>query len=161
MVRGQRPLPGDGAGSLPGALRALRIIKNVFVRALRPALLLLVVLFYLIKLWRRAAPLLFGGGSLPRLVYRAELDRLSEAGLRRRWGESREGLAARLSARLPALVPLTHALLRAAFGPPGCPASPAELSALARRFRGELRASVPFWRRMLGMLTPWSWLGTR
>ncbi len=161
MVRGQRPLPGDAAGSLQGAVRALRIIKDILVRSLPPALLLGVLLLYLIKLWRRAAPLLAGPASLTRLVYRAELDRLCEAGLRRDWGESREGLAARLSARLPALGPLTRTHLRAAFGPPGSPTSPVELRALARQLRGELRASVPLWRRMLGVLTPWSWLETR
>ena len=161
MVRGQRPLPGDSARSFRDAVRALRIMKELLVRALLPALLLFLAMLYLIKLWRRAAPVLARRASLPRLVYRAELDRLSEARLRRDWGESREGFAARLSATLPGLSPRTHAHLRAAFGAPFDRTSPEELRALARQLRGELRASVSFWRRMLGALNPWSWLRTR
>lgn len=160
MVRGQRPLPGDGARSFRAAVLALRAVKEMFVRS-APALLgSLLVLLYLVKLWRRAIPLAARGENLPRLVYRAELDRLAEVRLRRAFGESRERFAARISGIVPALVPLTRLHLQAVFGVPGSPPV-AELRELGRQARAELRAAVPLWRRIVGALKPWSWLQTR
>jgi hypothetical protein len=46
-----------------------------------------------------------GAAGFSRLAYRAELDRLSELGLSRRRGETREAFAARVRERIPSLTP--------------------------------------------------------
>ena len=85
--------------------------------------------------------------------------------LRRHFGESRESFAARVACLSPAFTPLTHAHLRSVFGATGGKAfygyQPSELRTLARRTRTELRTAVRWWRRIIGVVTPWSWLGTR
>jgi len=111
------------------------------------------------KLWRRFAPQLGSAADQPRLVYRAELDRLSELGFRRAKGESRESFARRVSEAFPALVALTHAHVGAAFGSRRASSTP--LDPLCDDLRRQRRAAVPLWRRVLGALDPFSWLLTR
>ncbi len=112
-----------------------------------------------IKLWRRAAPR-FARGALPRVAYRAELDRLAERGFRRRRGETRERFAARLGAHGGAFRELTLEHLRAALGP-GARRDPPALRTLAASARRELRGFAPWWRRAVGALDPVSWLLVR
>lgn len=111
------------------------------------------------KLWRRLAPAFADDRALPRVAYRAELDRLSEVGLRRQKGESRESFAKRLAEALPALLPLTREHVGAAFGSKR--ADPSKLAPHRAALRKQLRAAVPLWRRLLGAIDPFSWLLTR
>ncbi len=95
-------------------------------------------------------------GSSPARIYRAALYRLSAGGVRRRWGESPEAFARRVRVELPALSPLTNQHLAAAFGHarPDLSTMRADFARLTR----ELRASVPWWRRLLGAINPYSWV---
>lgn len=156
MARGQSVMPLEGPQPRP--------IAEMLRRAARPAglaiaaiLFAIVMLGYTVKLWRRGMPLV---SSAPRVLYRASLDRLAEAGLRRRWGESREAFASRCRAQLPSLAPLTGLHLAAAFGGRAGGAG-AKMRELSRALSRERRAAVPFWRRLLGLLNPFSFLWTR
>jgi hypothetical protein len=97
-------------------------------------------------------------GQRPRLVYRATLDRLAAAGIVRQAGESPEAFAARHAALMPDLAALTEAHVARAFG--GTP-KPGDLAAQARAVRAGLMRAVPWWRRALGALNPYSWVMTR
>ncbi len=112
-----------------------------------------------VKGWRRVAPLLFPADPAGRLVYRATLDRLGEVGLGRRPGETREAHAARLADRVPSFAALTRLHLAAVFGTH--PADRPEAHRLARRVRRELARTVSPWKRVAGLLAPWSWRRTR
>ncbi len=112
------------------------------------------VLAFGVKLVRR-----FGRGS-HRRVYRAVLDALSDVGQPRRYGESREHHAQRLAARAPSFVPLTSAHLALAFGHDDAQAR-AQVDALARATRQELRRSTPFLLRLAGFFNPVGWWFTR
>lgn len=159
LARGEVPLPTDG-GPVPEQLVTVaRSAAHALVVYGGAALLALLCALYAIKLWRRVVPLVAPQRARPRVVYRAELDRLAEAGLARRLGESREAFAGRLRAQVPSLTALTRAHLAAPFGGTLLPA--AELHALARRVREELRSATPGWRRALGLLEPWSFFRAR
>src|SRR5690606_15431033 len=116
---------------------------------------LTLLLGYGVKLWRRVAPLFAREADRPRVLYRAALDRLSEDGLRRRWGESPESFAARCAAALPALRPLTDAHLAAAFGRRVDETRWSRMIEDGRELRAQLGRAVPWWRRWLGALNPY------
>lgn len=95
-------------------------------------------------------------GSTPARIYLAALYRLSAGGIHRRWGESPESFARRVSAELPTLRPLTNQHLAAAFG-----GRDGDVPAMRRDFAkltSELRLRVPWWRRWLGAINPYSWV---
>lgn len=116
----------------------------------------LIALSYLIKIGRRLRR------SDARRVYIAFLDRLSDVGLHRQRGESRERHADRLRAVAPSFAPLTNAHLRWALGPGRSTRDGvAQHTELARAARGELRVHLSFWRRLVGVLNPIGWLFTR
>jgi transglutaminase-like putative cysteine protease len=123
-------------------------------------LLAAAALGFAVKLYRRLLPRVARAGELPRVGYREALDRLSEVGLRRRFGESRERFAARVGATAPAFAELTALHLRAALGPGAAPDGAAVRGSLAR-LRRELRRGVPFPRRALGAANPLAWLAAR
>jgi transglutaminase-like putative cysteine protease len=152
MLREQlREVPFEEPGTrwTPADLRGL---------ALR-ALAALVAVAFALKLWRRIVPWLAPVRARPRLFYRAALDRLSELGQRRRFGETREAFARRQQERAPSFGRLTDVHLRAAFG--GGPGMDAPgLGAVARTLREELTAT-PLWRRLLGGLDPIAWMRSR
>ena len=122
---------------------------------------------YFVKSWRRLAPRVAGARSLPRVAYRAALDRLAEAGLSREYGESREAFAARVKAVVPAFVEMTDLHVSARLGDPARdPTTAAAFSAekwreLSRAFARELPAGTKRWRRILGLLHPAAWLDAR
>jgi transglutaminase-like putative cysteine protease len=141
----------------------------------------LLVMLYLAKLWRRAAPLWARPRSLPRVGYRTSLDLLSEAGFSRERGESREAFAERVRAKLPAFEKLTAMHLAGqlgAFGrsekglsaPPPSPPPPA-FSDQKERTRAAWREAiealrtdlvkVPLAWRMLGWINPLSFFRSR
>jgi hypothetical protein len=160
LARGMAPLPQGGEQVFQPALRSLRWLGQWLRRLLTVGVPAALALLYLIKLWRALAPRLAREQRLPRLAYRAVLDRLGEASLRRRRGESREAFAQRVAAQCPSLVPLTDAHLGPVFGS-AVPTPPAELRRLARQVRSELGSAVPWYRRWLGVLVPWSWLASQ
>ncbi|MEO1086051.1 MAG: transglutaminase-like domain-containing protein, partial [Acidobacteriota bacterium] len=139
-------------------------LQNAFdwsslLRRLGLLLAALLAVGYAVKGYRRLAPRLWPE-ALPRLGYRATLDRLAEAGLQRRFGESRESFARRAAAQVPSFEPLTEAHLRHALG------SRRELGRVdIKRAMGEahleLRRAIPTWRRWLGVLDPITWLRVR
>lgn len=145
----------------------------------------MLAMLYLAKLWRRAALLWARPRSLPRVGYRTSLDLLSEAGFSREAGESREAFAERVREKLPSFEKLTAMHLAGAFGGPqraakaeaapagegaGEPAGHGFEDLRERRraswkrallaLRGDLGA-VPYWRRLLGLLNPLSFLRSR
>jgi transglutaminase-like putative cysteine protease len=147
---------GGPAEDAPGPSLAFADVA----RAAGLALLAAAALAFAVKLYRRWLPRVARTGELPRVGYRAALDRLSDVGLRRRFGESRERFAARVGATAPAFAELTALHLRAALGPPDAPDA-AALRRLEARVRGELRRGVPLLRRALGAANPVSWLAAR
>ena len=87
---------------------------GMFLGATAAALL---VMLYLAKVWRRAAPLWARPGALPRVGYRTSLDLLAEAGFSRDVGESREAFAERVREKLPTFERLTRMHLAGRLGP--------------------------------------------
>ncbi len=158
LARGASPLPLS-ATDLPRLKELARRITWTAGFWVSTLVLAVLLLLYLVKGWRRLAPTLAPARALPRLVYRAELDRLAEVAVRRRPGESRESFAARIRDRLPSFERLTRAHVAAAFG--AHPASPEQLRADAADTRFDVRAAFPAWKRFLGLITPWSWLRSK
>jgi transglutaminase-like putative cysteine protease len=131
-----------------------------FGRGLLALLALAIVVAWLAKLWRRFAPRFAREAELPRVGYRAALDRLAELGAVRRIGETRERFAERTSPAAPTFAHLTREHLRAALGP-GTSATPEALRELARGVAAELQRERPRWRIALAWLDPFSWLRSR
>jgi hypothetical protein len=160
LARAEKPLPYPGAQIFEPAARWAWETAKTLGRVVMLAVLLLLFSLYLIKLWRRSVPAFASASGLPRALYRAQLDRLSELRLRRRFGESRESFAKRLASVCPSFLPLTDAHLRAAFARQSA-IEASVLRTLSGRINTELHAVIPAWQRVLGILTPWSWLGSR
>jgi transglutaminase-like putative cysteine protease len=160
LARGARVLPSDGSPPPETFAVLWRWLKSRLATGAWVALLGFLTLTYGIKVWRALVPHWGRRAALPRTLYRAELDRLSEVGVSRQRGESREAFARRMEASLPSLGPLTQAHLAAAFGSRRS-VEPATLRAHARALRRELRGRAPVHRRVLGWLTPWSWWASR
>lgn len=118
------------------------------------ALVAALVAAFAIKGFRRLAT------ANHRLLYRAVLDLLSDLGVPRLPGESRERHAQRLAARAPSFVPLTQAHLALALGHDD-PKTKDELRELAKRTKQELSRSTPLWVRLGGFFNPIGWWFTR
>ena len=123
-------------------------------------LALLLALAWTGKLYRYLAPHLGPQHQQHRLTYREALDRLADVGLRRRFGESREAFARRVSSELPSFPDLTALHLGASLGSRRA-AAPGTLSSLRGRVGVEIRNRIPGWRRYLGVLDPVSWMTVR
>jgi hypothetical protein len=159
LLRGDTPLPFDGSDAPTPVSEWLRMLAG----PLRMGLLFLVAFAilagYAIKAWRQLAPLAIRDPvRRPRLLYRATVDRLASAGIVRRRGESPEAFATRLGAQMPELRPLTAVHVARAFGGT---AKETDLFGHARSVRAGLAKVVPWWRRLLGAINPYSWLLTR
>lgn len=122
---------------------------------------------YGLKIERRLAPL-FEKEETARInaMYRAALDRVGEAGFRRKFGQGRLAFAEEHSKTLPSLGALTRAHLALSMGKKG--ATPVferyDLAALQSDYKklgADLAQVAPAWRRFLGILNPLSWLWTR
>jgi transglutaminase-like putative cysteine protease len=125
------------------------------------------VLLYAAKIWRRVVPGFSRPSQLPRVGYRAALDRLTDAGMTRAYGETREAFARRVQARVPGLAGLTAMHVAAKLGDPSVPMSqrpefdPKVWDKGLSTIRGELPLSTPLWRRALGALDPTTVLRSR
>jgi protein-glutamine gamma-glutamyltransferase len=129
--------------------------------------LLALALLYAAKIWRRVIPRYASQKQLPRVGYRAAIDMLSDAGLTRRYGETREAFARRLTQRAPSLAGLTSMHVAAALGDPSIPMRerPEFDTSIWHKglagVRGELPLSAPLWRRALGIIDPTTVLRAR
>lgn len=158
LMRGEKPLADDGIAredftELFARYRALAL------RWLGGGLLGLLTFLFGAKILRRIRPWFAKAESQPKWAYLATLDRLSDLGVRRQVGETREAFARRAAVFAPSFVVLTDAHVGQAFGVrlPG----DAGAKAVASQVHGELRASHPLWRRAVGILLPWTWLQSR
>jgi hypothetical protein len=116
--------------------------------------LLLLVAAFAVKVGRRLAR------GTPTQVYRGVLDRLSDLGQARRFGETRERHAARLKGLAPSFEPLTRAHLRLRLGRDDAPTR-SELAACARAVSAELRANLSAADRARLVFNPIGWWFTR
>jgi hypothetical protein len=160
MARGETPLPQGDQRLLEPTIAALRGLPMKIARALAVLIPALLLLGYAVKLWRRLAPRLASDQQAPRVVYRAQLDRLSDVALRRGYGESREAFATRVAEASPSFGALTALHVASRFGRERA-ADRGALRALDRKVIAELGARVPPRRRWLGTLRPFSWLVSR
>ena len=158
MARGLAPLPQGKDRPFEPMVAAAQDFTEARSWLARVGLPALLALLYAVKLWRRWAPYLAPAARLPRLAYRAQLDRLGELSVRRRYGESREHFARRVASS-PAFTDLTAQHVAATFGAQTPPPRRQLLTLLAEA-RRELAQRTPLWRRLLGFLIPWSWLTT-
>jgi transglutaminase-like putative cysteine protease len=162
LARGVRPLPPDSGE--PGQYWKdwARELARLLGRSLGGIAALALVALYLGKFWRWASPRLSRAEEFSRLAYRAELDRLSELGLVRRHGESREAFAARVRAELPSFGPLTELHVGARFGSQLAKTKPrGELEAIVQGLRRERRQAFGPWKRLWALLSPVGWLRAR
>ena len=158
LARGASPIPLS-ATDLPKIKELARRITLTAGTWFLVLLACVLAFLYLVKVWRRLSPSWAPAAALPRVVYRAELDRLGEVAMRRATGESRESFAKRVRDQLPAFAPLTDAHVAAAYGVHA--ADPRRLRDEAARVRRDLRDRFPLWKRFLGLITPWSWLRSK
>jgi len=158
LARGASPIPLS-ATDLPKIKELARRVSLAAGTWLLVLLACVLAFLYFVKLWRRLAPSWTPAAALPRVVYRAELDRIGEVAIRRDPGESRESFANRIRDRLPSFEPLTTAHLGAAFG--GHEPDPRQLRDEATNVRRDIRSGFPLWKRFLGLITPWSWLRSK
>jgi transglutaminase-like putative cysteine protease len=158
MVKKSKPeAPPPG---VPEAARAGLERVAAALGAALPFLVALLLLLYAVKAWRRYAPAFAPAAALPRLCYRAALDVLAEAGVRRDFGETREAFARRAAPLAPTLAQLTEIHSGAALGARTLPAAPRTL-ALQQAVGAEVTSRTPWWRRLLGLFNPLSFLGSR
>ena len=162
LARGIKPLPPDGGPPSMYWKDWLKDFARWGATALGRALLAALIVLYLVKAWRRLAPRFSGDGSVARLAYRAELDRLAEVGITRHRGESREAFAERVERELPSFSALTALHVGSRFGSQRAMERPAsELKQLATRVRSERARAYGVLRRVLGALVPWSFFKAR
>ena len=167
---------GEVKYARPDKLRLKEVVD--FIRRLVPWLLAFLLLVgYGIKLYRLQAPRWTRPDKLPRVAYRAALDQLSMMGFARKTGESRERFLGRVRSLCPSFETLTASHLGAAFGSRGATGAghlgrteaafskvvpPAQHSPQLRdSYRSvgrEIRRHVPWYRRALGILNPFSFL---
>ena len=159
MARGLKPLPQSEDRPLEPLILAAQALRKWLARGFVVGGAVLLLLLYVIKLWRRVSPA-FAGRGLPRVIYRADLDRLAELSVRRDFGETREAFARRIAELSPSFVELTERHLAARFARDRA-VDPRQLRSLSRAVARELRAGVSWWRRWLGALLPWSWILSR
>lgn len=119
----------------------------------------LISALYGVKWWRRLRPMVAAGAAEERAVFVATLDRLSDMGLSRDFGETRERYALRLAAVAPSMAALTRAHLSTSLGRPG--RRHPEVRESARAVAEELRKNIPLGKRILGALNPVGWWFTR
>lgn len=158
MARGEMPIPTGSSEGIPPLIAAARNALRGLGLGLLLLLGALVVILYVAKIWRRLAPRFVAEKSFARVRYRASLDQLSELGYRRAWGESREAFARRVGKLCPSFDAITQEHLAAKFG--GA-LDQARMKHAAQSLSRELRSHLPWWRRTVGVLAPFSFLLSR
>ena len=163
MLRGLQPLPADGSAPSRVISETVARLRGPVSATLAVLLLGLILSGYAVKAWRRLAPRFSSERARARRSYRAALDALSEVGLRRSLGTSPEAFASSVGARVPSLAPLIARREAEAWGSKSRmdPFATVSLAVLAGRAAREARVGVPFARRVVGWMNPFSWLLTR
>ena len=153
----------DRTAGLTADGKPLRIPWRAAALVVAGLSLLLLALGYLVKLERRLVPRVAAAAGYPRLAYRALLDQLSDLGLGRLPGETRERHAARLAALSPNLARVTREHLAGAWGgrPPPGRAEAAVFAEMVQTVRADLRRTLSWPRRALAWLNPFGWTRTR
>ena len=141
---------GDGTGDV--GRRVAAVLKDVS-RGGGWVLLTLFSLWLLHRFWRRWGFLLLPGAARHRAYNRSLMDRLSEAGLRRRSGETPQAFAERIE--LPALSVYTALFEGLAHG--SQVVTQTELNQRRRTVERQLWSVFPWWKRGLRLLDPFSW----
>ncbi len=121
--------------------------------------LLLILALYFIKIWRRIISRL-SSSQIHRLSYRATLDRLAEVGLKRNFGETREVFAVRITPQINYFEQMTQMHLAKALGSKSTTVV-LEWREMAKKIKKEIKIKFGFWRRLLGLLNPISWIGVK
>jgi transglutaminase-like putative cysteine protease len=120
---------------------------------------------YSIKLWRRVAPAFATATTMPKVGYRAVLDKLAEVGWSREFGETREDFARRVGEVAPSFAELTALHVAARLGDPARPTRPehdrARWRALMKSGRREIAKQTKLWRRIVGWFHPVSFLDAK
>ena len=135
----------------------LRQLLQVVVQGTSIFVVLAILALYFWKAYRAWSPYWSDGPELARALYRAGLDRLCDAGVRRGFGQGRSSFAEQIARDFGALAPLTEIHLSASLGDPSKPVK-VERSELFKHFR-ELKTqlrTVPWWRRLLGAINPFT-----
>lgn len=158
LARGLDAVPVDEDAPVSRTVATLRDVLRWIGWTLLGLLAFVFVFLVVGKIARRLAPRFASADRLPIASYRAALDQLGELALRRNPGESREAFARRVAAIAPSFEPLTRANVAAAFG--SRRVDPA-LETFRAKLGDELARAFPFWRRLVGRLAFWSWLGSR
>jgi len=142
-----------------------QLLKNLvqMVVAFLPWLIgALLFLAYGLKLERRLSYRFERGNDKVHSLYKAALDKASDAGFHRKLGQGRLSFAEQYQQQLPSLTPLTSAHLALKFGQDGRVAPDTkQLQADFANFHKELTQVAPLWRRVLGALNPISWYFNR
>ena len=124
-------------------------------------LLCIIILGYLISVWRGIRMLVARPEELGRLAYINALDRLASGGFTRVKGESREGFARRLEPSAPGLIELTQAHSQWAFGDPRKRETRARhVRQLARQVRRSFARRHQL-RWLCAVLNPFGWIYSR
>ena len=148
---GKSPDPDRGPLTIPWAAIGLWLLAGLGVSG---------GVAYGIKGFRRFISPVVAPGAAGQRRFRATLDRLSDIGLRRRFGESREGFARRVATVAPTMQTLTEEHLRLTLGRLD-PARAVALRALCGSVEREVSDATPLGRRLVGWLHPVSWWFTR
>ena len=114
-------------------------------------------LLFVLYAWKLSRRLRGRWSGEPRAAYVAALDHLSELGLCRQEGETREAFARRVEC--PAFLRLTWAFLQQKLDLPGRPG--VTINGALDELRHSTSERFPWWRRALGWLNPLSTLRTK
>ena len=161
LLRGNRIIPDDGSEPPQPIQEVVANLRGFITSGVGILIAALLAFAYAIKAWRRLAPRVISGSDLPRVTYRAALDKLAEGGVSREEGESREAFAERVRDRFAALRKLSLFTEAKHFGGTLPRDVATQTRDAATELARDLRARVPLWRRLLGLLDPTSWMRVR
>jgi len=143
-----------------GMSQVIDVVLAILIMVLRVLPVVLLGFFFGKNYVRLISPLAASAEDQARCSYRAALVRLSDVGFRRRHGEPPERFALRLAEVTPSLQALTIAALARKLGSKA-PADPGAAKELSQKVLKEIRRAVPWWRRALGEINPFTWLLVR
>jgi transglutaminase-like putative cysteine protease len=167
MAREEPPDPEDEIREPEPPSAFARILRKVpwgwgILGMIVTIILAILVFLFMLKLWRRLAPSLASAKALPRVHYRASLDRLAELGISREYGETLEEFAKRVAQLSPGFEKVTEQVLTAGLAPPAREDQDrAKWSKMTAAVKQDIKKGVPAWRRVVGVLHPLAFLDSR
>ncbi|MBM4359014.1 MAG: hypothetical protein FJ096_12995 [Deltaproteobacteria bacterium] len=117
----RKPDESRPKGAEPRPLEVTSKLKIPWRRVLLALLVSALVVLYGLKLWRLVVPRFARPAALPRVGYRAALDRLAEVGVVRADGETREAFSRRIACEFPSFETLTSLHIADQFADPSRP----------------------------------------